>query len=209
MDKLQRIKSNTGFTIVELLIVVVVIGVLAAITVVAYNGIQQRAKNAQTITAAEQWEKLIKLYIAQNGYGTIRNGGHYCLGNGYPTDWDANSDEDCVGSGSIKHPLASINTTLAAVGSLPAATPVLEANSGSYRAGVSLRQADTLDPTGANIASYPTLWYYLDGNNQDCVLRPVVRIVSGGITIDPTATYTSIDGKTTICRIALPDPTSL
>ena len=35
-----------GFTIVELLIVIVVIGILAAITIVAYNGIQERAKVA-------------------------------------------------------------------------------------------------------------------------------------------------------------------
>ena len=33
-------KSKSGFTIVELLIVIVVIGILAAITIVAYNGIQ-------------------------------------------------------------------------------------------------------------------------------------------------------------------------
>jgi len=39
-----------GFTIVELLIVIVVIGILAAITIVAYNGIQQRAKTT-TLTA--------------------------------------------------------------------------------------------------------------------------------------------------------------
>lgn len=38
--------QQSGFTIVELLIVIVVIGILAAITVVAYNGIQQRAKVA-------------------------------------------------------------------------------------------------------------------------------------------------------------------
>lgn len=38
-------KSKSGFTIVELLIVI--IAILAAITVVAYNGIQQRAKNAK------------------------------------------------------------------------------------------------------------------------------------------------------------------
>ena len=35
--------SRTGFTIVELLIVVVVIAILAAITIVAFNGIQQKA----------------------------------------------------------------------------------------------------------------------------------------------------------------------
>ena len=37
-------KHSFGFTIVELLIVIVVIGILAAITVVAYNGIQERTK---------------------------------------------------------------------------------------------------------------------------------------------------------------------
>lgn len=37
-------EKNRGFTIVELLIVIVVIAILAAISVVAYNGIQDRAK---------------------------------------------------------------------------------------------------------------------------------------------------------------------
>lgn len=37
-------KSLRGFTIVELLIVVVVIAILAAITIVAYNGITNQAK---------------------------------------------------------------------------------------------------------------------------------------------------------------------
>ena len=36
----------TGFTIVELLIVIVVIAILAAITIVAYTGIQDRAKES-------------------------------------------------------------------------------------------------------------------------------------------------------------------
>lgn len=36
-----------GFTIVEILIVIVVIGVLAAIIIVAYNGIQDRARTAK------------------------------------------------------------------------------------------------------------------------------------------------------------------
>jgi prepilin-type N-terminal cleavage/methylation domain-containing protein len=38
-------QKQTGFTIVELLIVIVVIGILAAITIVAYNGIQNRAND--------------------------------------------------------------------------------------------------------------------------------------------------------------------
>ncbi len=45
---LNNIKSNksSGFTIVELLIVIVVIAILAAISIVAYNGIQNRAKSS-------------------------------------------------------------------------------------------------------------------------------------------------------------------
>jgi prepilin-type N-terminal cleavage/methylation domain-containing protein len=42
--------STIGFTIVELLIVIVVIGILAAITIVAYNGIQDRARNTSLVS---------------------------------------------------------------------------------------------------------------------------------------------------------------
>lgn len=37
-------RNMSGFTIVELLIVIVVVAILAAISIVAYNGIQVRSK---------------------------------------------------------------------------------------------------------------------------------------------------------------------
>ncbi len=40
LHTLNPFSKQRGFTIVELLIVIVVIGVLAAIVIVAYNGVQ-------------------------------------------------------------------------------------------------------------------------------------------------------------------------
>ncbi len=67
MDKLQRVKSKTGFTIVELLIVIVVIAILAAISIVAYNGIQQRARDSQRQNDIVLLKKSLELYYINNG----------------------------------------------------------------------------------------------------------------------------------------------
>lgn len=52
-------QKHTGFTIVELLIVIVVIGILAAITVVAYNGIQEKARVQRANTDLANLNKAI------------------------------------------------------------------------------------------------------------------------------------------------------
>jgi prepilin-type N-terminal cleavage/methylation domain-containing protein len=58
---------QTGFTIVELLIVIVVIGILAAITIVAYNGIQKRAQGSAASSALSQSAKKLALYQVDSG----------------------------------------------------------------------------------------------------------------------------------------------
>lgn len=65
---LQKSKQQ-GFTLVELLIVIVVIAILAAISIVAYNGIQNRANN----TTAKQTATQIRTKI--EAYNTIKS--HY------------------------------------------------------------------------------------------------------------------------------------
>lgn len=59
----KLIKSAaSGFTIVELLIVVVVIAILAAITIVAYNGISNRAKDASVQSSVSTTVKKLEAY---------------------------------------------------------------------------------------------------------------------------------------------------
>lgn len=60
-------QKQPGFTIVELLIVIVVIAILAAITIVAFNGVQARAKSSKVQQDLKSMQKLIELYKADNG----------------------------------------------------------------------------------------------------------------------------------------------
>jgi len=56
-----------AFTIVELLIVIVIIGILATITIVAFNGIQERARASAVSAGLNQASKKLELYTVDNG----------------------------------------------------------------------------------------------------------------------------------------------
>ena len=91
--------TQKGFTIVELLIVIVVIGILAAITIVAYNGIQNRTNDTAVKSDLRNFGNKILEYQAINGNPvplatadlqslnfkatTRAYGAHYNANNGY------------------------------------------------------------------------------------------------------------------------------
>lgn len=74
MRSLQSYKRQEGFTIVELLIVIVVIGILAALVITTFTGIQQRARNTERETDIKAIHGQVEAYFAQNGsYPTLAN----------------------------------------------------------------------------------------------------------------------------------------
>ena len=107
----QTQTKSRGFTIVELLIVIVVIAILAAITIVAYNGIQNRARTSASQSAAntvikkaEAANALAGSYPSVSGTGTAAG------------TFGANNDSSLAGSG----------ITLAAITAAPADSNTVE-----------------------------------------------------------------------------------
>ena len=63
----MSLRAARGFTIVELLIVIVVIAVLAAVTAVAYTNMQGRARDSQRLTDMKTIMKALEVYKTHNG----------------------------------------------------------------------------------------------------------------------------------------------
>jgi len=59
--------KNRGFTIVELLVVIVVIGILAAITMVSYTGVTAKANTVAAQSAASAVISKANIYYAEKG----------------------------------------------------------------------------------------------------------------------------------------------
>lgn len=63
------IRRTSGFTIVELLVVIVVIAILASITIISYNGIQARATSASIVSFLNKASKQLAMsYINNDRY---------------------------------------------------------------------------------------------------------------------------------------------
>lgn len=67
LQNIKKLKNEKGFTIVELLIVIVVIGILAAIVTVAYQGVTARANTSTANATATSVMKKVEAYAAEEG----------------------------------------------------------------------------------------------------------------------------------------------
>lgn len=192
--------SHSGFTIVELLVVIVVIGILAAITVVSYVGIQQQAKNTAIISAAQQTYKAIQGYVSGNGtYPSINastNGDFICI----------TTNSGCMTAGSVVNGDAALTAAIGTIAKLPLDVP----NSGTNLNGLMYQyhKARTVD----GVSQPVILIYYLDGINKSCQLSNVLTYAPGVSSPTPTMvmsttgyTVGNSNGKTA-CFIKIDGP---
>ena len=84
-------KQHKGFTLVELLIVIVIIGILAAISIVSYNGVIGKARDSQRAQDMATIKKALMMYDTDNG--GVRRTTAYNPASGYTGGWDDSSKE--------------------------------------------------------------------------------------------------------------------
>jgi len=211
-------KRQGGFTIVELLIVIVVIGILAAITIVAFNGVQNRAHNTAKIQAAHQLAKKFEAAVVEHGVNLGANA-PYCL----PVETDDTAGNDvarcetmAVGGSYIWREKAVANAMLESTGLTNLKFPDTEligANGTKYR-GISVTFGS--GGWGMNGVRQPFFLYFtLKGQNQDCNSSYSIGHNPGNDNTNSPLTaltkrpfYASSNGVTR-CAYTFPQPESL
>ena len=145
-----------GFTIAELIIVIVVIAILATITIVSYNGVQNNAKLTAAYTTIKSYQSYLKIVAFK---GALPNF-NACLG---PPAGYATGTPRCTVGGQDAWPQPDMNTLLTDAGMKD--QPKLT----------------SLDPEYQQIVfsvvyygNYSNILYNLPGDNVDCGVRPVL-----------------------------------
>lgn len=187
-------RTKPGFTIVELLIVIVVIAILAAITIVGYNGITRRANNTAIISAAKSSLNVINAYIGVNGTYPSPSGGA-CI----------TTVSGCAAAAAIAAS-PTLTTNLATIGTVPTKISMDDSTYSGIAYSYSTSRTFNGDPQPAFI------YYWLYGTSQPCGLSPVVGGASAWLSgTSTTAAWTSANdsgsGKT-LCIIQIPGPAS-
>ena len=170
------------------MIFIVVIGILAAISIVAFNGISQRAHNTSVVDAASKAVRLAQAYVAQEGTYPLPGPatGHACV----------TTQSGCHRGTASVAASAVFDGNITSVGQPPRSV----SNIGDNRYGIYFTY------WGSAGAGPFYLTYFLQGVNQQCGLSNVLNSGFSGLS---TTGYTNGNvnstGKT-LCAILISGP---
>ncbi len=78
-------KKNKGFTLIELMVVIAIIGLLSSLVLAAITNARQKAENSRTVQTVRQLQNQLAIYNLDNGgypNPTGSAGAFYCIGIG-------------------------------------------------------------------------------------------------------------------------------
>lgn len=168
----QKKSLQRGFTIVEILIVVIVVGILAAITIVSFNASQKQAQATRTIAMVKSSSEAIDAYYTKNGqYPGEISYDPVCLGDGYANSTcgtnDISGDCSAFGYPSGSHTLESITTSAKFQQDLQpflrTSLPTIEYPPTATRQRISETCNLAMTSTGPTYATVCD-WYFLNGD---------------------------------------------
>ncbi len=206
-------KPENGFTIVELLIVIVVIGILASIVITSFNGMQTRAQNAARIQTVKQFRTALNILATTRPTFDdllVHPSGPFeaaCFSRSLP-DFNGDGVGDCHIIGGIVYASesAALIEELNSVSSIPSGNvypPILSPGGGSENSHHSpFLYKPPVDGTDRMVIEYS-----LVGNQVNCGLQPVILFDGSDTsytTSNPTNqkySATEYDGNYTVCII--------
>lgn len=152
-------KIYKAFSIVELLIVMVILGILAGLIVVTYTGIKTRAENAKTVNAVSQVIKAVTQYGVRNGNYPVTSTWP-CIGSS-PTCARVSGATTCFGISGATYNSAFYTTLKGVMTSVPEPSDQTMNCAGNTYRGAYYNKNDTSAGKAASIV------YFLKGN-QSC-----------------------------------------
>jgi prepilin-type N-terminal cleavage/methylation domain-containing protein len=173
---------QTGFTIVELLIVIVVIGILAAITIISFNGVTSKAKVTADVSTVHNYIDGLQQILATTGSLPSYNA---CLG---PASTYPNATGNCAmgGQDATSANSSALNAQLKTVGVTEKA---MTAQAGAY-----------LMYTYGFYGNPYSVIYTLPPNAASC---GVGNVMSGSDWRPHGDKFSSQDGNGTFCAISI------
>ncbi len=200
-------RSQFGFTLVEVVVIIAVIGILASLVIANYGNITRSARNTKTTTAVSQYRDALKLFVRERGdYPTTPYTA--CLGTGYK-DTNNNGTGDCWHLAWPVEVDPTFNEELQQYmgGTLPEANTHIVQAPDYDQVGAAYFKEDYLRLDGERHDWM--IAYTMEGNEEKCPVGPVLSMPEWPqFSSEPPASgYTEKFGDVAVgCWIALPPP---